>query len=388
LEFIQQYNLVEICEEVLLANSAESVAGISCSRFLYRFYAELKQLPRPRPDNKSWDLMKKVQLGVQNHYAQARKIVQSEQAQYTQFQNLSISKNLDRIKMKNEKIQFIDFDVLKVKISDYKKNYTDLDKRVSGNAKLLESLAVTGEGAAEDKRASWSIVQGDLLREWNQSRLGMDLVNNRLEELRTRLAEKECNSKAADTDSNKLQNVITKMRNEIVSVDSKAEEYRKESSRFSAAAAGAVDSAEMLRRAAEFEAKAKDEISKREALRQSQDSLEAQLAQYRAVMVQAESEAAEARKAIIETTHAAENATKSHEELEKRLREDFDKMLLDWKGKLQKNNKAVDIVKEIHANCDAINKLIEGENEHKDAICAMITETIDRLQKLQSNIGG
>ena len=386
LDFIAHNNLVEICEEVLLANSCESVGGISCARFLYRLYSDMNQLPRARSDNKAWDLMKKIQLGVQNDFGQSKKIVQTEQEQYTQFQNLSIRKNLDRIKSKNEKIQFLDFDVLKVKITDYQHSYTELDKRVLTNAKLLEALLVAGE--EKSSSTSWGIVQGDLLKEWNQSKLGMDMVMNRLSELKAVLAEKEANSKAADTDSTKLQQVITNMRNEIVHVDSKAEEHRRESSRFSAAAAGAVDSAEMLRRATEFEEKAKEEIVKREALRQSQDSLEAQLAEYRSAMVKAESEAAEARKAIIETTHAAENATKSHEELEKRLREDFDKMLADWKGKLDRNKKAIDVVKEIHLNCEFINKLIEAENEQKDVLCGIIGEVVEKLQKLQANLAG
>jgi hypothetical protein len=183
-----------------------------------------------------------------------------------------------------------------------------------------------------------------------------------------------------------LQQVISNLRIEIVIVDSKAEEFRKESSRFSAASAAAVDAPDMLRRAAEYEEKAKIEIGKREALRQSQDSLEAQLAQFRAVMVQADSEAAEIRKAIIETTHAAENAIKSHEILEKQVRDEMGKMMSDWSSKLERNKKAIDVIDEIHSNCDAINKLIESENESKDVISNLITEMIVKLQNLQTNI--
>jgi len=387
IEFIRMNELLSLMESAVLNHPSETVIAISASRFLYRLYNDHGVLPSARDDNKIGDLFKKVQLGMQNYHSQSRKIIQSEYSQYSQFQNFGIEKNFRRIEKKNSQIEFLDFAILETRVKEYQGKFIELDKRVGVNntlIKLLGESTVATVGGVED--STWTITSPDLVKEWNQSQLGMELVNNRLEQLRTALKQQESQSKAAENDSAKLQQVISNMRNEIVIVDSKAEEYRKESSRFTSASSGAVDASEMLRRTAEFEEKAKEEILKREALRQSQDSLEAQLAQYRSIIVQAESEAAETRKAIIETTNAAENGVASHNALEKQLREEMGKMLTNWTSKLQRNKKAADIVSEIHGNCDAINKLIGTENEEKDLISNLITEMISKLQKLQTNI--
>jgi chromosome segregation ATPase len=214
----------------------------------------------------------------------------------------------------------------------------------------------------------------------------MGEVRKQLESLKQQLGDKESASKCAEADSENLQQVVSKMREEIMKVDANAEEFRKESSRFSAAASGAVDPELMLQRASEAEAKAKAEIGKREALRQSQDSLETQLENVRKITVKAETDANTIRRALAETNSALDQGEKLHKDLQDRFSAELGKSLSQWSGALKSSSDNMSSLALILQRFDQINSMILTEKEQKGLLRNVIGDLVNKLQRLQTNL--
>jgi hypothetical protein len=390
-EFIDRNGIETVIEEVVLGSSDNgSVAHVSGSLFLYRLYEEGKRFPLARSDNRTGELLSRIQIGISNHFEQTKKLISAEHGQYAEFQRVTIGNNFERIKTKNTALSPISVETFSdlVKAVDmYKHSFTSLETRVGTNCELIKSLGdkLGGDTAPWGKSTN---INSELLRSWNQSLVGMSAVQSRLSALQTALSVKESEAKSAQNDANNLQQVISNMRVELSNVDSRAEEFRNDSSRFTTAAGGAVNPDDLLAKAKEMEIKAKEEIAKREALRQSQDSLESQLSHARASIVEAESRAAELRKSISESQSAIKEAETHHAELEKMLRGEMDTLLTSWNDKLANNNASLAIIDSIVKNCDAINKLIASENEQKDEVSAIIASVVQQLQSLQLAITG
>ena len=368
-------------ESALLKNEPSSVIGMNCSRFLFRHMEADERLPSMRTDGRIADLMARIREGLAAYNKSSKKLIENEHSQFSQFQKSSLLPQLSSIKAKNVcGIEFGEFDAI---VKQYIENQLKLEQKVTLSDQSLKAL---NENLSSDSGDAWTAVSADLVKEWNQSLIGMTEIRERVAALESVLAEQESRSKSAGADADNLQQVLTSMRQEIVAVDAKAEEYRKESSRFSGAAAGAVDPQAMLQKAQDCESKAKEEIAKREALRQSQDSLEAQLDDARKAMVVAETEASQTRKVIADAKVNVAQGEKMHAEVEGRLRADLKRALVGWNGKIAKTREQLVAVENIVHNFNDINKLIETENEHKDILLNVIGTLIEKLQRLQNSL--
>lgn len=382
LELIDSAKIVQVIENALLNNPSESVLAMNCSRFLFRLYQTEGRLPSSRTDGRLPELLNRVRDGLASYNKTSRQLVTAEHTQFSEFQKGSISAQLNRINGK--KVEAIDFLNFELVVKQYLGNRETLTLAVQQSEEDIANLGQAVRLSADNDQ--WMYLSQDLVKEWNQSSQGMLMVYRRLDELREFLNSKESESKAASADAENLQNVISKMREEMVSVDSKAEEFRKESSRFTAAASGAVDPDLMLQRATENETKAKEEITKREALRQSQDSLEAQLEGFRKVMVLAETGANETRKSINETLAALAVAEKQHQELEARMRAEMSKAMTQWSSKIDRSKDQLAQVGSIMSRFKEINAMTETENEQKDLLATIIGDLVMKLQRLQMQL--
>jgi chromosome segregation ATPase len=345
---------------------------------LFRLYGA--QLPSARKDGRISELLTRVKEGLAEYQKSSQRLVKAEHGQFDEFQRMTVNSQVSRIRAKQ--VDMIDFSQFESLVKQYNLGRLSLEEKSKASAAAIAAL---GKAIGSDE-AGWLQVDASLAREWNQSLLGMQQIYARVEELKRTLAEQEQAAKSAHHDSNNLQQVISKMRDEIVAVDSKAEEFRRESSRFASAAGGAVDPALMLQRASEAEKNAKEEIAKREALRQSQDSLEAQLEAMRNSLVKAELAASETRKSIAETVANVEMGERAHAELEGRFKAEFTKAVSGWTDKLNGTAKSLTAVADIVAQFNDINALIAEENEQKDLLGTVIGDLVSKLQRLQMSL--
>lgn len=377
------HSLASCMESALLRNEPQSVIGMNASRFLFRLLDRDNQLPSVRTDGRIDILMQRIRDGLTAYNKTSRKIIEDEHSQFSQFHRGTLVPRLACVKSKN--VSPIDFSAFEEIVKQYMANQAMLEDKVTLSAQSISGLGeALREQAAGD--ASWAAIPSDLTKEWNHSLLGMNSIRAKVVELEAILAGQESRSQSANADANNLQQVLTNMREEIVAVDSRAEEFRKESSRFTAAAAGAVDPELMLQRANEFETKAKDEITRREALRQSQDSLESQLEAARKAVVEAETEASQTRRIIAETMQNVAQGDKMHAELEDRFRGELKRAIGQWNEKMTRTQNQLSSVEAIVANFNEINTLVETENEHKDFLVGIIGDLITKLQRLQTDL--
>lgn len=374
-------NISHAMETALLNNDSNSVISMNAARFLFRLMARDHMLPSLRDDGRSADLMNKVREGLAAYNKSSRKIIENEHLQFAQFHKSSLLPQLNAVRAKN--VNPIDFSSLEEVVKQYAQNQARLEGKVQ---ECENAIAKLGEGLREQSAEAWSYVPSDLVKEWNQSLLGMTTIRAKVVELEAVLASQEMRSQGANADAGNLQQVLTNMRQEIVTADSKAEEFRRESSRFSTAAGGAVDPDLMLKRAEEFEAKAKEQVAKREALRHSQDSLELQLDSARKAIVEAEVEAAQTRKIIAETVQNVAQGERMHAELEERFKTELGVTLNQWNGKISKTAEQLASVQDIVGNFNDINRLIETENEQKDVLLGVIADLLVKLQSLQTSL--
>ncbi len=380
-EWIDNHKIFSTIESAILKNEPSSVIGMNCARFLFRHMESDERLPSMRTDGRIADLIARIREGLAAYNKSSKKLIENEHSQFSQFHRASLLPQLSCIKAKNVSgIEFGEFDAI---VKQYIDNQLKLEQKVTLSDQSLKDL---NEKLSSGSGDGWTAVSADLVKEWNQSLLGMTEIRERVAGLETVLAEQESRSKSAGADADNLQQVLTSMRQEIVAVDAKAEEYRKESSRFSGAAAGAVDSQAMLQKAQDCESKAKEEIAKREALRQSQDSLEAQLDEARKAMVVAETEASQTRKVIADAKLNVAQGEKMHAEVEGRLRAELKRAIIGWNGKLENTREQLVAVENIVHNFNDINRLIETENEHKDILLNVIGALIEKLQRLQNSL--
>jgi hypothetical protein len=379
---IESANISSTMESALMRNPTDSIIAMNCARFLFRQYESEGKMPNPRADGKISDLIQKVRLGLVEYARSSRQLISSEQKQYAEFQRTTLTSQLNRINSKQ--VESIDFTSFEEIVKQYVANRENLSSNVKQVEEMINLLGQSVKPG--DSSDQWMSVNSEILKEWNQSMLALEVVHSRLNELKDLLSEKEQEAQSASADSENLQNVITKMREEIVAVDSRAEEYRRESSRFSSAANGAVDPELMLSRANESELKAKEEIIKREALRQSQDSLENQLEGARRVLVRAETDATGIRKSIAETTANLTVAEQQHRELESRMKLELYKATCQWKNKLSLNQDQLELVGTIVRTFNKVNDMIGTENEQKDLLVSVIGELVLKLQKLQMQL--
>ena len=383
LDWIDGHRISHAIETALLGNEANSVIGMNCARFLFKLFDKDNRLPNVRSDGRTAELVSKVKEGLSAYNKSSRKIIESEHRQFVQFQSSTLVPQLSTIQAKH--VANIDFTEFESVVKHYAENQSKLEERVSVSEKALRVLG-DHLSASDASEGGWTTVPPDLVREWNQSLLGMMEIRSRVAGLEALLDQQESKSKSASADAENLQQVLTSMRQEIVAVDAKAEEYRKESSRFSGAAAGAVDPELMLQRAQEFESKAKEEIARREALRQSQDSLEVQLDSARKAIVEAETEASQTRRIIAEARANVAEGEKMHIEVETRLQGEMKKAISQWNSRIGKTSEQLGAVEKIVSNFNDINKLIETENEQKDVLLNVIGDLLTKLQKLQSSL--
>ena len=383
IETIINNGIVTVVESALLANRPDSELGMNCARFLFRLFHSANRLPSSRSDGRIADLLARVREGLLAYTKSSRKQIHSEHKQFGEFQKSTIKIQCGQIKAKV--VEQIDFSSFQQGVVEYESNRAALEAAVLKNESQIGDLGIAL--SASDEQA-WGAVSGDLVKEWNQSVLGMASVYDRVAALKTALREKEAEAKSAQADSVNMQQIVSKMREEITLVDSKAEEFRKESSRFSSASAGAVDPDAMLAKARECEKQAKDEIAKREALRQSQDSLEAQLEGARQIIVRAETSASETRKTIAETMLAVAEGERMHAELEGRFKAELAKAVEAWNANLSKSRDQLAAVGGILKSFDSINKMMATENDQKDVLVGIIGELVVKLQRLQANLGG
>ena len=381
-DLVDRFEVENAMESAILSSEPGTVVGMNAARFLFRQFSLEKRLPRARNDGKISILLAKIQTNLAEFNRTSKRHAEGQHKQFFEFSKHTLTNQICKIQSKE--IVRIDFAQFEALVADYDKNRSLLAHNIKTNSEAIASL---GSGLYHDPESQqWLAVPSDLVKEWNASLLGISAVRARVNDLNKLLSQKEGESKSAEADSENLQQVVTKMRQEIMSVDSRAEEFRKESSRFSAAAAGAVDSDLMIQRAQEAEANAKQEIAKREALRQSQDSLESQLETVRRRIVKAETDANETRKAIAETSNALTQAERMHKELEDRFRSELTKTVLQWNEKLNHSENQLSLIRIILASFDDINKLIATENEQKDLIVALISDLIKKLQSVQTSI--
>lgn len=385
-ETVDEFGIAEAMESALLNEQDQETSGSSllaqnASRFLFTLFSREKRLPTARGDGKIGVLLAKIKTGIAEYNRSTRKTIQAEHGQIEQFNKGTLQNQVAGIEAK--KVGTIDFSEFKSLVTQYEENRDLLAKSMRVNS---EAIAGLKSGFTSASALNTATVNPDLLKEWNHSVLGMQTVYRQLEALKQQLAEKESEAKSGEADSENLQQIVSKMRLEIMNVDSHAEELRKESSRFSAAAAGAVDPDLMLQRAADCEEKAKAEIAKREALRQSQDSLEAQLEVVRKNIVKAETQATETRKAIAETSSALGAGEELHKALEERFRGDFEKTVSQWQATISETNNQLAAMATIFSNIDCINKMIATENDQKDLLVSVIGDLVLKLQTLQSSL--
>lgn len=386
-ETVDEFAIAEAMESALLneqqdqETSGSSLLAQNASRFLFNLFSKEKRLPTARGDGKIGVLLAKIKTGIAEYNRCSRKTIQAEHGQIELFSKATLQNQVAVIEAK--KVGAIDFSEFKSLVTQYEENRASLGQSMRVNS---EAIAGLKSGFTSASAVITATVNPDLLKEWNHSVLGMQTVYRQLEALKQQLAEKECEAKSGEADSENLQQIVSKMRLEIMNVDSHAEEFRKESSRFSAAAAGALDPDLMLQRAADCEEKAKAEIAKREALRQSQDSLEAQLEVVRKNIVKAETQATETRKAIADTSGALVDGEQLHKALEERFRSDFEKTVLQWQATLSETNNQLAAMATIFSNIDCINKMIATENDQKDLLVAVIGDLVSKLQTLQSSL--
>jgi hypothetical protein len=374
-------NISPAMETALLRNEPSSVIGMNAARFLFRLIDRDSELPTVRSDGRIADLMLRIKEGLAAYNKTSRKIVENEYQQFSQFHKSTLVPQVKAVRGKNVgPIDFLPFEEL---VKQYEQNQARLETKVDESQKQISGL---GEGLREQSTESWITVPPDLAKEWNQSLLGMTTIRAQVVDLEQLLASQETRSQSANADAGNLQQVLTNMRGEIVTVDARAEEFRRESSRFSAAAGGAVDPELMLKRAQEYEAKAKEEITKREALRQSQDSLEAQLEAARKAIVEAETEASQTRRIIAETMHNVAQGERMHAELEDRFKAELKKATSQWNERIGKTGKQLTTVEDIIGNFNDINRLIETENEQKDVLLGVIGDLVEKLKRLESSL--
>ena len=378
-ERIDAANITPVMESALLANQTSSVIGTNAARFLFRLYSQL--LPGARADGRIADLLNRVKEGLSEYAKSSQRLVKSEHTHFDEFQRVTVNAQVGRIRTKQ--VDSIDFSQFESLVNLYNVNRAKLEGKSAASS---AGIAALGKALTNDEAASWVNIESSLAREWNQSLLGMQQIYARVGELKQALERQEDDAKCAERDSANLQQIISKMREEIVTVDSKAELLRKESSRFSSAAGGAVDPELMLQRAAEAEKSAKEEIAKREALRQSQDSLESQLESVRAAVVKAELEASQTRKVIAETLANVEQGERAHAELESRFKAEFSKAVTGWTERLNVTEKHLGSVSEIVTHFNDINALIAEENEQKDLLASVIGDLVSKLQRLQMSL--
>ena len=380
LEFIESSEGLTTQFEDTILTSNDSITMQSCGLFLFRLYSEFGLFPQPRKESREVTmLMRKVQESVSQHTEEGRKMIRSEYSQFKEFGSNLVE--IEKIFKKKEKIDIIgklNFNDFEIVVQQYEGNCDKLHMEVDANRSLVDQLGA--QVGNVDNGGVWLEPNSELVKEWNLSAFALNTIKNRLFELESKFSDSEKISKSAESDSINLQSVISKMREEIVQVDEKAESFRTESSRFVAASSVAVDGALMLQRAAEAEAAAKEQITIRETLRQSQDSLESQLAEYRGEIVRENSQGSLLRKAVSETKETLATAEKHHEGIETRLKEEMGRIVSNWTSKMARNKCSLLMISEIFSNFNMISKLIESENEGKDMVIQIIGELVLKLQ--------
>ena len=380
-DLAESHAIVPSMETALLRNEPQSVIGMNAARFLYRLMDRDSLLPSVRTDGRIDLVIHRVKEGLAAYNKSSRRIIEEEHSQFSQFHRSTLVPRLAAVRAKN--VSQIDFSSFQEIVKQYMANQASLEDKVGLCERSILGLgeALKSQSAGD---ASWSTVASDLSKEWNQSLLGMNSIRAKVAELENLLATQESRSVSANADASNLQQVLTNMREEIVAVDSRAEEYRRESSRFTAAAAGAMDPELMLQRAAECEAKAKEEVARREVLRQSQDSLEAQLDAARSAVVEAETEASQTRRIIAETMQNVHQGEKLHSQLESQFRGELKHAVTQWNERIAKTQNQLSSVESIVASFNEINAIVETENDQKDLLLGIIGDLTKQLGRMES----